>query len=120
MALSTNVTKPARVRSIGHKCATTARETIYTVPKNHTALVTLLFISNTDTANRDVTVEWYHAEAATYYTVFTTSISSKNYLHFADGYMALNEDDRFHITAGATNVINAIISVEEIFDPVTH
>lgn len=112
--------KNGRVRSVGHKCTTTSRETIYTCPKNHTTLITLLFLSNTDTANRDVTIEWYHADEATYYTVFASSISSKNFLQFSDGYMVLNEDDRFHITAGAADVINAVISVEEIFDPVTH
>ena len=112
--------KKARLSSFGHKCTTTARETIYTCPKNHTSLITLLFVSNSDTANRNVTVEWYHAEEATYYTVFSTSISAKNYLQFSDGYMVLNEDDRFHITAGAANVITAIISTEELFDPVTH
>ena len=112
--------KKARLSSTGHKCTTTSRETIYTCPKNHTCLVTLLFISNTDTANRDVTVEWYHATENVYYTVFTTSVSSKNYLQFSDGYMVLNQDDRFRITAGAANVISALISTEEIFDPVTH
>jgi len=112
--------KNGRVRSVGHKCTTTSRELIYTCPKNHTTLITLLFLSNTDTANRDVTIEWYDSDEAVYYTVFGTSLSSKNYLQFSDGYMVLNEDDSFHITAGAANVISAIISVEEIFDPVTH
>jgi hypothetical protein len=79
-----------------------------------------LFISNTDTANRDVTVEWYHAEEDVYYIIFTTSVSSKNYLQFSDGYMVLNQDDRLHITAGAANVVTALISTEELFDPVTH
>ena len=112
-----NSVKPAKLRSIGHFCTTTSRETIYTCPPNYTALVTLLFVSNTDTANRDVTVEWYHATENVYYTVFTTSVSSKNFLQFSDGYMVLNAGDRLHITGGAANVIRAIISVEELFDP---
>ena len=119
MAQSQSI-RPAKLRSIGHKCATTARETIYTCPKNYTCLVTLLFISNSDTANRNVTVEWWHASESTYYTIFTTSVSSSNYLQFSDGYMVLNENDRFHITAGAANVISAIISVEELYAPITH
>ena len=91
---------------------------LYTCPPNHDCEVDFLHISNGDTAVQNVTLQWYHAETATYHHILNDkSIAGKDvynvvgadrlYLHSGDKLVCFN--------GGAT--LEAFMSGKEFFNP---
>jgi len=99
---------------------TTSETTIYTVPDNYSSIVRLLMISNTDSAGRNVTIRWYHADdAETHVLLGNHAISGNNYeaILDADRPLYLHAGDIFYVTAATANTLETTISVEEYYDP---
>ena len=92
---------------------------IYTVPNNHDATVEFLHISNGAASTDNVSIQWYHKEDNTYYTIvnglsiggndiFNVITSDRLHLHAGDKLTAFN--------GGGSNM-GVTVSAKEYFNP---
>jgi hypothetical protein len=108
----------SRVRSVGKNLTAGAANTIYTCPDNHTARVELLFVTNTTSGNKTVSIKWHDYSAGTeYYIVGGYTVSAYSFLKLDGSYLALSAGDYIVITPEAGSTMDATVSVEEYFDP---
>lgn len=107
-----------KLRSIGTNLTAGVANTIYTCPANHTAKVELLFVANTTSGNKTVTIKWHDATLNTdYFIVGGYIISAYNFLKIDGSYLVLNGGDYLVATPEAGSTMDATVSVEEYFDP---
>jgi hypothetical protein len=110
--------KAAKIRSIGTNLTAGVANTIYTCPPNHTAKVELLFVANTTSGNKTVSIKWHDESLGTsYYIVGGYTVSSYSFLKLDGSYLALSAGDTMVITPEAGSTMDATVSVEEYFDP---
>ena len=92
---------------------------VYTVPNFHDATVEFLHISNGAAATDNVSIQWYHQEADTYYTilnnkaipgndVFNMITSDRLHLHAGDKITAFN---------GGGSSLGVTVSCKEYYNP---
>jgi len=91
---------------------------LYTVPNFHDATVEFLHISNGAASTSNVSIQWYHKEDATYYTIVNNKSISGNDTHAVIG------ANRLHLHAGDKIVVfngggslGATISCKEYYNP---
>ena len=77
----------------------TSANILYTVPNFHDATVEFLHISNGAASTSNVSIQWYHKEDATYYTIVNNKSVSGN-----DVYNMITAD-RLHLHAGDKLVV---------------
>ena len=92
---------------------------VYTVPNFHDATVEFLHISNGAAATDNVSIQWYHKEDDTYYTilnnksipgndVFNMITSDRLHLHAGDKITAFN---------GGGSSLGVTVSCKEYYNP---
>jgi hypothetical protein len=92
---------------------------IYTVPNNHDATVEFMHISNGASSTSNVSIQWYHKDDNTYYTImndksiggndiFNVITSDRLHLHAGDKLTAFN---------GGSSNMGVTVSVKEYFNP---
>ena len=99
---------------------TITQTTVYTVPNNHSAVVKALILANTDSANRTITLQWYHKDTNTTKPILVGhSIVGGNFeAVFNDTIpIYLHAGDILYVTAATANTIVVTVSVEEYYDP---
>jgi len=91
---------------------------LYTVPNFHDATVEFLHISNGASSTNNVSIQWYHKEDATYYTIVNNKSISGNDIYDVIG------ANRLHLHAGDKIVvfngggsIGVTISCKEYYNP---
>ena len=91
---------------------------LYTVPNFHDATVEFLHVSNGAASTDNISIQWYHKEDNTYYTIVNNKSISGN-----DVYNMITSD-RLHLHAGDKIVVfngggslGATISVKEYYNP---
>jgi hypothetical protein len=91
---------------------------LYTVPNFHDATVEFLHISNGAASTSNVSIQWYHKEDATYYTIVNNKSIAGNDTHDVIG------ANRLHLHAGDKIVvfngggsIGVTISCKEYYNP---
>ena len=93
-------------------------DVVYTCPNNHDAIITFLHISNGAASTGNVSIQWYHKEDDTYYTivnnksvagqdVYNMITSDRLFLHQGDKITAFNGGGTMGVT----------VSVEEHYNP---
>lgn len=116
-----NGVKIPKIRSVGKTLTAGAANTIYTCPANHTAKVDLLFVANTGSGNKTVTIQWHDSRNnATYYIVGGYVVSAYNFLMLSGSYLVLNAGDYMIVTPEAGSTMDSTVSVEEYFDPASN
>ena len=109
-----------KLRSIGTNLTDGVVNTVYTCPSNHTAKVELLFVSNRGSGNKTVSIQWLDSSLSTqYYIVGGYVISAYNFLKIDGSYLVLNAGDSLQMTPEAGSSMDATVSVEEYFDPMS-
>jgi len=94
--------KAAKVRSVGKNLTAGAANTIYTCPANHTAKVELLFVANTTSGNKTVSIQWHDESLGTqYYIVGGYTVSAYSYLKLDGSYLVLSAGDYIVVTPEA-------------------
>lgn len=110
-----------KLRSVGTNLTAGAANTIYTCPANHTAKVELLFIANTTSGNKTVSIKWHDTSLGTdYFIVGGYTLSAYNFLKIDGSYLVLNAGDYLVVTPEAGSTMDATVSVEEYFDPMNN
>ena len=99
---------------------TTSQTTVYTVPNNHSAIIRALLLANTDSANRDIDLKWYHKDTASTKSILEGHAISGGTFEavFNDNVpFYLHAGDILYVTAATANTIIATVSVDEYYDP---
>ena len=93
-------------------------QVLYTCPNLYDAIVTFLHVSNGGASTDNVSIQWYHKENDTYYTIVNNKSISGN-----DVYNMITSD-RLHLHAGdkitvfnGGGTMGVTISVEEHYNP---
>ena len=93
-------------------------DVLYTVPNFHDATVEFLHVSNGASSTDNVSIQWYHKEKDTYYTIVNNKSISGN-----DVYNMITSD-RLHLHAGDKIVVfngggslGVTISCKEYYNP---
>lgn len=113
-----NGSKAYSIRSVGTKLTAGVSNVVYTCPANHTAKVELVFVANTTSGNKTISIKWHDLnENKDFFIVGGYTVSAYNFLKIDGSYLVLNGGDYMSITPEAGSVMDATISVEEYFDP---
>jgi hypothetical protein len=108
-----------RLRSFGKSITGLTETVVYTCPDRFTAKVVLVFIANGTNGNTSVGLKWDDASngASPYNLLTQYTISSYNFLKLSEGYLVLNAGDTLIVKTASESVIDAVVSVEEYYDP---
>ena len=119
--MALNVTRPSRFKSDLVHCETEDQaETVYTCPANSVAYMSLLFITNTDSAATDFSADWYRAQDSdTYHIIGGKNLTSGEFLQFSNAFIVLEPGDYITVTPSdnSTPHLDAFCTVEEVFLP---
>jgi hypothetical protein len=93
---------------------------LYACPTNFSAVVTFLLVSSGAVANKDISIQFYHQETASYkYMLRTYKMGSNNvFVVINTPSMLLHQGDKLVCFTDSTGNFDVTISVEEYFDPV--
>ena len=93
---------------------------LYTCPTNFSAEVTFLLVSSGTVANKDISIQFYHQETASYkYILRTYRMGSNNvFVVINTPSMLLHQGDKLVCFTDSTGNFDVTLSVEEYFDPV--
>jgi hypothetical protein len=101
--------------SVGINATAGATTTVYTVPTGYYALFNLLYVHNTGANNKNLTVQWYDASAATSIDILTAvPYTSKQYTQFSNAYIVMEEGDQLRVTPEAASSFAIIATFEQI------
>jgi hypothetical protein len=101
--------------SVGINPTAGATTTVYTVPTGYYALFNLLYVHNTGANNKNLTVQWYDASAATSIDILTAvPYASKTYTQFDNAYVVMEEGDQLRVTPEAASAFAIIATFEQI------
>jgi hypothetical protein len=93
---------------------------LYQCPANFSALVTFLNISSGAVANKDISLQFYHQEQASYKYILKTyrMSNNSNYIIIYAASLSLHQGDKLLCFTDSAGNFDVTVSVEEYFDPV--
>jgi hypothetical protein len=93
---------------------------LYICPPNFSALVTFLHISSGNSANKKISVQFYHEETATYRYLLReyVMVANDSYNIVTSSSLSLHQNDKIVCFTDTTTNFDVFISIEEYFDPV--
>ena len=104
-----------REYTVGKNLTAGSANTLYTVPRAHKAIATMLFIAHGAGSTASISAAWYDSSAATSVTIVAgKNIGSGEYIQFTDGRLVLDEGDSITVTPAAGSTFSAILTVELI------
>jgi len=92
---------------------------VYTCPNNFDAEIDFLHITNGDTANHNISLQWYHAETNTYHHILNDkSIAGKDvYNVITSDRIYLHSGDKITAFDGSSSSLEVFLSGKEYFNP---
>ena len=92
---------------------------VYTCPAFFDAEIDFLHITNGDTANHNISVQWYHAETSTYHHILNDkAISGKDvYNVISSDRIYLHAGDKITAFDGASGSLEVFLSAKEFYNP---
>lgn len=92
---------------------------VYTVPNFHDATVEFLHISNGAVSTDNVSIQWYHKETNTYYTILNNKSISGNdvYNMITSDRLHLHAGDKITAFNGGGSNLGVTVSVKEYYNP---
>ena len=93
---------------------------LYACPTNFSSVVSFLIISSGSVANKDISIQFYHQENATYKYILRTYRMSANSVFVVTNTpsLSLHQGDKLVCFTDSTGNFDVTVSVEEYFDPV--
>ena len=90
---------------------------LYTCPNNHDAIIVFLHISNGAAQTDTVSIQWYHAENNTYYTIVDNKSIAGNdvYNMITSDRLFLHQGDKITVFNGGGSM-GVTVSVEEHYN----
>ena len=103
-------------RTVG-KELTTSNSNVYVVPPRHLSSVYSIFITNTSSSATTVSLDWYDAEAAVYYSLARLmTLPGNSALQITEA-LYLQPNDIIRGLAGANSAVTVSVKVEETYTP---
>ena len=95
-------------------------QVLYTVPNNFSAIVRFLHLSNNNTATKKQYIQFYHFDDTSYhYIVNGLAMSGNSVYDVCQGAIFnLHQKDKIVLYTETAGSLDAVISVEEYYDPV--
>lgn len=92
---------------------------VYTCPNNFDAEIDFLHITNGDTANHNISLQWYHAETNTYHHIINDkAIAGKDvYNVITSDRIYLHSGDKITAFDGSSANLEVFLSGKEYFNP---
>jgi hypothetical protein len=92
---------------------------VYTVPNFHDATVEFLHISNGGSSTDNVSIQWYHKENNTYYTILSNKSIAGNdvYNMITSDRLHLHAGDKITAFNGGGSNLGVTVSVKEYYNP---
>ena len=92
---------------------------VYTVPNFHDATVEFLHISNGAVSTDNVSIQWYHKEDDTYYTILNNKAIAGNdvYNMISADRLHLHAGDKITAFNGGGSSLGVTVSVKEYYNP---
>ena len=105
--------------TIASTSADASATVVYTCPANFSAITRYLHISNNNTANKKVSVQFYHAESNEYkYIANALSMAGNSVTNLVNGgYFNLHSGDKILGFDGSSGGIEVFISVKQFYNP---
>ena len=99
--------------------ADASAQLLYQCPTNFSAVVTFLLVSSGAVGNKDISIQFYHQEVASYKYMLRTYRMSANSVFVVTNTpsMLLHQGDKLVCFTDSTGNFDVTISVEEYFDP---
>jgi hypothetical protein len=93
-------------------------QVLYTCPNNYDSVITFLHVSNGAASTGNVSIQWYHKEDNSYYTIVDNKSVSGNdvYNMITSDRLYLHAGDKITVFNGG-GTMGVTISVEEHFNP---
>jgi len=93
---------------------------LYQCPNNFSAIVSFLLVSSGATANKDISIQFYHQETASYKYLLRTYRMGANsaFVLTNTSSLSLHQGDKLVCFTDSTGNFDVTISVEEYFDPI--
>lgn len=97
--------------------ADASADVIYTAPPNFHGIVRFLNASNGGTSTAKISLQFYHAEDASYhYILKATSVAGNSFVQVVDGgYFFTHPGDKIVAYTDTSGAFDILVSVEEIF-----
>jgi len=112
--------KSARRRSVWGHNEGTGVEDVYVCPPNCTAEITYILVANGGGSTNAVTIQWYvAADSYTSHFLNDKSLAGGGYHEFNGIDLVLQAGDKIQVVPNATGHIDSIVTVTEIFRPVS-
>ena len=94
-------------------------DVLYTCPANFYAEIDFLHITNGDTANHNISLQWYHADTNTYHHILNDkAIAGKNvYNVITSDRIYLHAGDKITAFDGASGALEVFLSGKEFYNP---
>ena len=91
---------------------------VYTCPNNYDAIITFLHVSNGSVSTGNISIQWYHKEDDTYYTIVNNkSVAGQDvYNMITADRLFLHQGDKITAFNGG-GTIGVTVSVEEHYNP---
>jgi hypothetical protein len=102
-----------REYTVGKNLTAGTANTLYTVPRAHKAIATLLFIAHGGGSSASVSAAWYDSSQAVSIVISgAKNLGAGEVLQFSDGRLVLDEGDSITVTPAAGSTFSAILTVE--------
>lgn len=100
--------------------ADASAELLYVCPTNFSSVVSFLIISSGPLANKDISIQFYHQETATYRYVLRTYRMSAHSVFVVTNTpsLSLHQGDKLVCFTDSSGNYDITVSVEEYFDPI--
>jgi hypothetical protein len=101
--------------SVGVNLTAGAEQTIYTVPQGYVAVWNLMYLSNTGSGTKTISIDWYKTKTATHVAVMdTTSYAAKDstQLNGQGSGVVLDEGDQVHANPEAGSTFSIICTFD--------
>ena len=94
-------------------------DVLYTCPANFDAEIDFLHITNGDTANHNISLQWYHADTNTYHHILNDkTVSGKGvYNVITSDRIYLHAGDKITAFDGASGALEVFLSGKEFYNP---
>ena len=94
-------------------------DVLYTCPANFDAEIDFLHITNGDTANHNISLQWYHADTNTYHNILNDkAITGKDvYNVITSDRIYLHAGDKITAFDGASGALEVFLSGKEFYNP---
>lgn len=100
--------------------ADASAQLLYQCPTNFSAVVTFLLVSSGAVHNKDISIQFYHQEQASYKYILRTYRMGSNSVFVLTNTpsLSLHQGDKLVCFTDSTGNFDISVSVEEYFDPI--